>query len=104
MVNERICANCEYCRFPRSENDNNGNCKCRIMKNKTIVVCVCEGQTPQWCPLKKKGSEIKNVIEEINKRYSEMIDGKRTLCIADYHEFVVRQLEKLEQALKQMGE
>lgn len=49
------CERCEYCKFPRSENDNWGNCKCKLMKYKTIDVLVCEGQTPNWCPLKKDG-------------------------------------------------
>ena len=34
------CEYCKYCRFPRSANDNNGSCKCKIMKNKTIDVYV----------------------------------------------------------------
>lgn len=45
------CVNCKHCRFPRSANDNNGSCKCKIMKNKTIDVYVCGGETPAWCPL-----------------------------------------------------
>ena len=46
------CVNCKHCRFPRTANDNGGNCKCKIMKNKTIDVYVSGGETPSWCPLK----------------------------------------------------
>ena len=49
------CERCTYCKFPRSENDNGGACKCKLMKYKTIDVFVCEGQTPNWCPLNKDG-------------------------------------------------
>lgn len=51
------CVNCIYCRFPRSAKDNNGNCKCKIMKNKTIDVYVSGGETPIWCP--RKDNQIK---------------------------------------------
>ena len=47
------CERCQYCKFPRSENDNCGACKCKLMKYKTIDVFVCEGQAPEWCPLKR---------------------------------------------------
>lgn len=47
------CKNCNYCRYPRSSDDNGGACKCKIMKNKTIDVYVCGGETPDWCPLKE---------------------------------------------------
>ena len=69
------CVNCENCRFPRSENDNNGNCKCKIMRNKTIDVYVCGGETPAWCPLnqeekltfKGRGLEITGTKELITE-------------------------------------
>jgi hypothetical protein len=49
------CEQCKYCRFPRSSGDNGGCCKCKIAKYKTIDVCVAGGQTPNWCPLLKRG-------------------------------------------------
>lgn len=49
---EILCAYCDYCRWPRTANDNGGACKCKIMKNKTIDVYVSGGETPSWCPLK----------------------------------------------------
>lgn len=49
------CERCDYCRYPRSDNDNGGACKCKLMKYKTIDVYVGGGQTPDWCPLKKDG-------------------------------------------------
>lgn len=60
MNNIKQCISCEYCRFPRSENDNNGSCKCKIMKNKTIDVYVCGGETPEWCPYNNV-DEIKSI-------------------------------------------
>ena len=50
------CLYCSHCQFPRSSDDNNGLCKCIAMKRKTIDVYVCGGETPEWCPLPKKGS------------------------------------------------
>ena len=49
------CINCDYCKFPRTANDNGGACKCKAMKYKTIDVYVSGGETPKWCPLKKGG-------------------------------------------------
>ena len=53
------CEYCDYCQYPRTANDNNGHCKCKAMKRKTIDVYVGGGETPEWCPrlkaeLKKK--------------------------------------------------
>lgn len=45
------CVNCGYCQFPRTANDNDGKCKCKAMRRKTIEVYVCGGETPSWCPL-----------------------------------------------------
>lgn len=59
-----ICINCEYCRFPRSANDNSGACKCKLMKYKTIDVYVSGGETPEWCPrnkIQKENKENDNV-------------------------------------------
>lgn len=53
------CLHCSHCQFPRSSDDNNGLCKCIAMKRKTIDVYVCGGETPEWCPLPKKGSTPK---------------------------------------------
>lgn len=47
------CEYCGYCRFPRSSDDNGGQCKCKLIKYKTIDVCVSGGETPSWCPLIK---------------------------------------------------
>lgn len=59
-VNEEIsCAYCDYCRWPRTANDNGGACKCKIMKNKTIDVYVSGGETPVWCPLNAKEEKQK---------------------------------------------
>lgn len=52
-----VCLNCGYCKFPRSANDNNGVCKCKLMKYKTIDVYVSGGETPEWCPLNKKSNK-----------------------------------------------
>lgn len=49
------CENCNYCKFPRSSDDNGGSCKCKLMKYKTIDVYVGGGETPTWCPLKTLG-------------------------------------------------
>ena len=47
------CEYCKHCRYPRSSDDNNGLCKCKLMKHKTIDVYVGGGETPDWCPLKE---------------------------------------------------
>ncbi len=52
------CEHCDYCQYPRSTDDNNGQCKCKLMKRKTIDVYVGGGETPDWCPLKE--SEVDN--------------------------------------------
>lgn len=49
------CDMCDYCQWPRSSGDNGGCCKCKAMRRKTIDVWVSGGETPEWCPLKKKG-------------------------------------------------
>lgn len=54
------CERCDYCRYPRTADDNGGNCKCKLMKYKTIDVYVGGGQTPDWCPLKKEKGEREN--------------------------------------------
>ena len=51
------CECCNYCRYPRSSDDNHGHCKCKLMKYKTIDVYVVGGETPNWCPLKKSEVE-----------------------------------------------
>ena len=53
------CEQCGYCRYPRSDGDNSGLCKCKLMKYKTIDVYVSGGETPVWCPrlTKKPSSE-----------------------------------------------
>ena len=48
------CETCDYCKFPRTSNDNWGACKCRIMNWKTIDVSVSGGQVPDWCPLNQE--------------------------------------------------
>lgn len=48
------CFDCNYCKFPRTADDNGGACKCKIMKYKTIDVYVIGGETPEWCPKSKK--------------------------------------------------
>ena len=40
------CMNCGYCKFPRTADDNGGDCKCKLMKYKTIDVYVSGGDTP----------------------------------------------------------
>lgn len=56
------CEQCGYCCFPRSDNDNGGACKCKIMKYKTIDIYVSGGETPIRCPLitKKQKEAYKN--------------------------------------------
>lgn len=53
------CLNCEYCKFPRTANDNGGACKCKIMRYKTIDVYVSGGESPAWCPLSRGNEYIK---------------------------------------------
>jgi len=62
------CASCKYCRFPRSANDNNGKCKCKIMKNKTIEVYVSGGETPTWCPKKGKDTISKPTLAIVARK------------------------------------
>ena len=50
-----ICMNCDFCKYPRTADDNGGACKCKLMKYKTIEVYVSGGETPEWCPFKKVG-------------------------------------------------
>lgn len=51
-MNDDTCEMCQYCKYPRTTDDNSGACKCKLMKYKTIDVYVGGGNTPQWCPLK----------------------------------------------------
>ena len=60
------CVNCQYCRFSRSENDNGGSYKCKIMKNKTIDAYVCGEETPNGYPLKQKHS--KEILKYLAQR------------------------------------
>lgn len=53
------CEKCKYCKFPRTSDDNNGACKCKIIKYKTIDTSVFGGETPKWCPLRFQHSEDK---------------------------------------------
>lgn len=39
--------------------------------------------------------KIPDAIEAISKRYCEMVEGKATLSIAEYNEFVLKQLNDL---------
>ena len=52
LVQVKSCLYCDYCQYPRTSNDNAGQCKCKAMKRKTIDVYVCAGETPDWCPLR----------------------------------------------------
>lgn len=52
----KACEYCEFCKFPRSSDDNGGSCKCKLLKYKTINVSVCGGETPQWCPLQRSAT------------------------------------------------
>lgn len=47
------CETCNYCKYPRTTDDNNGTCKCKLMRYKTIDIIVTGGGSPAWCPLKK---------------------------------------------------
>lgn len=69
------CEECKYCQYPRSSNDNWGNCKCKAMQKKTINVYVAGGETPTWCPLKKMPSCKGKTIEQNNiSRQQEMVN------------------------------
>ena len=69
------CDECKYCQYPRSSNDNWGNCKCKAMKRKTIDIYVAGGETPIWCPLKKMPSCKGKTIEQNNiSRQQEMVN------------------------------
>ena len=56
------CEMCEYCRYPRTADENGGLCKCRLLKNKTIEVYVGGGETPSWCPRKEAEVEIRDAV------------------------------------------
>lgn len=58
------CERCDYCQYPRTPDDNNGLCKCKAMKRKTIDVYVGGGETPDWCPIKDMTPE--EVLHEIS--------------------------------------
>ncbi len=45
------CETCDYCKYPRTSDDNGGACKCRIMRYRTIDVIVADGNAPEWCPI-----------------------------------------------------
>lgn len=45
------CRNCNYCKYPRTTDDNGGACKCKPMKYKTIDILVESNASPVWCPL-----------------------------------------------------
>lgn len=60
---EEKCLYCDFCQWPRTSNDNGGLCKCKAMKRKTIDVYVSGGETPAWCPLKKKEAEREDTEE-----------------------------------------
>ena len=57
------CEYCDYCQYPRTANDNNGHCKCKAMKRKTIDVYVGGGETPEWCPRLKADFKKKCIGE-----------------------------------------
>lgn len=44
------CETCNYCKYPRTPDDNNGECKCKLMQYKTIDIIVTGGGSPAWCP------------------------------------------------------
>lgn len=33
--------------------------------------------------------DVDKVVERLEKRYMEMVDGKRKLCISDFYEYVI---------------
>ena len=43
----------------------------------------------------KNMEKMPGIITEISKRYKEMIDGKRTLSISEYNDFVLNKLNGL---------
>ncbi len=47
------CETCNYCKYPRTSDDNGGACKCKLMKYKTIDIIVTGGGSPAWCPINK---------------------------------------------------
>ncbi len=52
-IKTQRCETCNYCKYPRTTDDNCGACKCKLMRYKTIDVIVTGGGSPAWCPLKK---------------------------------------------------
>lgn len=52
-IKTQRCETCNYCKYPRTADDNRGACKCKLMRYKTIDVIVTGGGSPAWCPLKK---------------------------------------------------
>lgn len=51
------CETCKFCAFPRTPDDNNGACKCKLLRRKTIDIIVTNGTAPAWCPLNEKGGK-----------------------------------------------
>lgn len=45
------CETCNYCKYPRTPDDNGGVCKCKLMRYKTIDIIVTADNAPEWCPL-----------------------------------------------------
>lgn len=114
------CAICEYCRYPRTADDNNGSCKCIIMKNKTIDVYVSGGETPSWCPrkdekeqdikvskaiIRKKVTDTKNqsVLENLQK-YKAILETKGNLNVAYNMEYALDRINEAIQEIQRLQE
>lgn len=75
MSNNQVwCERCQYCKYPRTSDDNCGACKCKLMKFKTIDVYVGGGETPTWCPLlQAKTKRIERIIyKDSNGRFNNL--------------------------------
>lgn len=77
------CERCDYCQYPRTPDDNNGLCKCKAMKRKTIDVYVGGGETPEWCPLKSKEMTPQEAIKKLEVYSSTNGSGQ---CTSDEHQ------------------
>lgn len=68
------CEYCDYCQYPRTANDNNGHCKCKAMKRKTIAQNSQKALEVTIEEIEKAEQEVaREIFEEIDRC---MLDGE----------------------------
>lgn len=87
------CERCDYCQYPRTPDDNNGLCKCKAMKRKTIDVYVGGGETPDWCPIKDMTPE--EVLHEISTQVFRNTDDCEMKVSKRCYKGIVDAVERL---------